>query len=329
MEAPKLVVTVALFTVLGDFNRDQVSPKNIHPYDTSDRTGLSLCVVTRRTNELSFTSDRESFSPTAYDRESSVSSAGSVASYERNSDGRRVLPERPVGQFESIDDAAKHLVAEELGILVPVKLRQTRIFDNPKRDLKERTISVTYWGFANLEDIAQILGGREQVGLELVNSSGYLDRWEAENGLEDFDGVSRFGYRMVPIRGRSHRKFLPEQMGTGPILDQDHDEMVFLSWRKLRYGVTGKMDPFRFLGAKALPDAFRLSDLRELHDVARGVRSQSDQFRRSMLTDESFLERSQSPESGPKRPGKPATLYTLKEWADPERSDIKPLIEDD
>ena len=329
MEAPKLVVTVALFTVLSDFNRDQVSPKTLHPYDmTSDRMGLALCVVTRRTNVASVASDSGSFSTEASDRSDAFSSSEG-STYDRNSVGRRVLPERPVGQYESIDDAAKLLVAEELGIPVPVKLRQTKIFDNPKRDARERTISITYWGFANLDDIAPILGGREQVGLELVNSSEYLDNWEADQGLREFDGVCRFGFRYAPIRGRTHSKVLPEQIGHGPILSQDHDEMVFLSWRQLRRGVSGQMDPFRFLGAKALPDAFRLSDLKELHDVARGVRTQSDQFRRSMLTDESFLERSQSTESGPKRPGKPATLYTLKEWADPSSSESRLLDTDD
>jgi len=315
MEAPKLVVTVALFTVLEDFNRDEVSVKNVHPKEMmSERFGLGLFVVTRRTNS----------NPSASERSDS-----SLGTSDRTSVGPRVLPERAVGQFESMEEAAHLLVSEELGIDTPVRLRQTRIFDNPKRDLRERTISVTYWGFVHLEDVAPVLGGREQVGLELVNSSEYLDSWEKEYGLEDYDGVCRFGYRKAPVRGGTHAKVLPTQMGTGPILDQDHDEMVFLSWRRLRYGFTGKMDPFRFLGAKALPDAFRLSDLRELNDVSRGERSQSDQFRRAMLSDDSFLQQSRSSESGPRRPGKPATLYTLKEWADPDRSDTSPLAEDD
>lgn len=326
MEQPKLVVTVALFTVLEDINRDEVSVKNLHPSDlTYDRFGMGLFVVTRRTNFGTSASDRSDSSLPPYDRNRSESSFSS----DRDSVGRRVLPERPVGQFESVDEAARLLVSDELGIHGTVKLRQTKIFDNPKRDMRERTISITYWGFANLEDVAPVLGGREQVGLELVNSTEFLDQWANTNGLEQYDGVCRFGYRQAPIGGRPHAKMLPEQLGTGPILDQDHDEMVFLSWRRMRYAFNSKVDPFRFLGAKALPDAFRLSDLRELHDVSRGERSQSDQFRRAMLNDDSFLEQSKIPESGPRRPGKPATLYSLKKWADPDNPDSSAFSDDD
>ena len=315
MEAPKLVVTVALFTVLEDFNRDEVSVKNLHPQHLSNEGfGMGLFVLTRRTNIGSLASDRSDLSLPPSDRDSV---------------GRRVLPERPVGQFESIDEAARLLVSDELGIDAPVKLRQTKIFDNPKRDIRERTISITYWGFANLEDVAPVLGGREQVGLELVNSTEFLDQWVKTNGLEEYDGVCRFGYRQAPIGGRPHAKMLPEQLGTGPLLEQDHDEMVFLSWRRMRYAFNSKIDPFRFLGAKALPDAFRLSDLRELHDVCRGERSQSDQFRRAMLSEDGFLEQSKMLESGPRRPGKPATLYSLKKWADPDNPDSRSPAEED
>lgn len=326
MEQPKLVVTVALFTVLEDINRDEVSVKNLHPQDLSyERFGMGLFVVTRRTNSGLSSSDRSDSSLPPFDRDTSLTSSAS----DRSSVLPRVLPERAVGQFESMEEAARLLVSDELGIEAPVRLRQTRIFDNPKRDLRERTISITYWAFANLEDVAPVLGGRDQVGLELVNSSEFLDSWKKQNGLEDYDGVCRFGYRQAPVGGRPHAKVLPEQMGTGPILDQDHDDMVFLSWRRLRHAFSAKMDPFRVLGAKALPDAFRLSDLRELHDVSRGERSQSDQFRRAMLSEGSFLEQSRTSESGTRRPGKPATLYTLKKWADPDNSDSSGISDED
>lgn len=304
MNAPKLVVTVALFTSMEDMDRDEVSAKNLQPNElTSDRFGLGLFVVTRRTN----IHESPSASPHS---------------------GKRVLPERVVGQYESIGQAAHILVGEELGVQRPVLLRQTRIFDHPERDVRERTISITFWGFANLEDVAPVLGGRDQVGLELVNSSDFLDSWAEKHNLEDFDGVCRFGYRQAPQRGRTHSKFLPKDLGKEEILDQDHDEMVFLSWRSLRRGFTGKLDPFRFLGAKALPDAFRLSDLRELHDVSRGERSQSDQFRRSMLSESSFLVQSSLSESKQKRPGKPAALYSLQDWADPSKNESGTTEED-
>ena len=296
MTTPKLVVTVALFTVLEDFNREEVSAKNLRmPDDSTNNFGLGLFVVTRRSNTES-------------------------SSTSQTNEAQRVLPERAVGEFESMHEAAHNLVADELGIEAKLTLRQVRIFDNPDRDQRQRTISVTYWGFANLEDVAPVLGGRDQVALELVNSSEFLDKWASSKGLEQFDGVCRFGYRQAPVGGRAHMKRLPVDLGTGPVLDQDHDEMVFLSWRLLRRAFTGKLDPFRYLGAKALTDAFPLSDLRELHDVSRGERSQTDQFRRAMLSEDSFLQQSESSTSRPKRPGKPATLYTLREWADPSKS---------
>jgi ADP-ribose pyrophosphatase YjhB (NUDIX family) len=220
---------------------------------------------------------------------------------------------------ESIEGAAHRLIREDLGISAPVRLRQERIFDAPERQQGERVISITFWGFANLEDVAPVLGGKEQVGLEMVNGSSFLDRWERQHGLEEFDGVCRFGLRFSPMERRGHDRQLSTDIGTGPILDIDHDEMVFYSWRKLRYAFRGKLDPFRYLGATALPEAFRLSDLKELSDISRGERTQVDQFRRSVLNESSFISESHMKEVKQRRPGKPATLYSLRDWADPTK----------
>lgn len=290
MESSKLVVTVALFTVLEDFNLYTVPTSLVSVGSLSDeKFGMGLFVVTRRTNDVSLASD----SP------------------------RRVLPASEVRPTESIEEAAQRLVREDLGISVPVKLRQERIFDNPERQRGERVISITFWGFANLEDVAPVLGGKEQVGLEMVNSSSFIDRWESEHGLEQYDGVCRFGLRYVPMRERGHDRRLAHEIGTGPILDIDHDEMVFFAWRKLRYAFRGRLDPFRYLQATALPEAFRLSDLKELNDICRGERSQVDQFRRSVLNESSFISESRIREEKQRRPGKPATLYSLQDWANP------------
>jgi hypothetical protein len=159
MTTPKLVVTVALFTVLEDFNRDEVSSKSLRvTEETTSNFGLGLFVVTRRSNTES-------------------------SSTSQTSEAQRVLPERAVGEFESMHEAAHNLVADELGIEAKLTLRQVRIFDNPDRDQRQRTISVTYWGFANLEDVAPVLGGRDQVALELVNSSEFLDQWASTQRL--------------------------------------------------------------------------------------------------------------------------------------------------
>ena len=292
MESSKIVVTVALFTVLEDFNMFTVPTSLVSVGDlTDEKFGMGLFVLTRRTN---------------YDAVVSLTD-------------RRVLPASDVQPSESIEGAAQRLIREDLGITVPVRLRQERIFDNPERQLGERVISITFWGFANLEDVAPVLGGKEQVGLELVNSTSFLDRWEVSRGLEEFDGVCRFGLRYSPMERRGHDRQLAAEIGTGPILDIDHDEMVFYSWRKLRYAFRGKLDPFRYLGATALPEAFRLSDLKELNDVCRGERTQVDQFRRSVLNESSFIAESLMRETKQRRPGKPATLYSLREWADPTK----------
>jgi hypothetical protein len=44
-----------------------------------------------------------------------------------------------------------------------------------------------------------------------------------------------------------------------------------------------------------------------------------DQFRRSVLNESSFIAESPIKEVKQRRPGKPATLYSLREWADPTK----------
>jgi ADP-ribose pyrophosphatase YjhB (NUDIX family) len=291
MNAPKLVVTVVLFTVVEDFNLYTVPISLLSVGRSSERFGMGLFAVTRK----------------------------SIAE-------RRALPSRAVGFEESVNDAAQKLISEDLGISAPVRLRQNRIFDNPTREQGERVISITYWGFANLEDVAPVLGGKEQVGLELVNSSNFLDGLSGD--IEQYDGISRFGGRYAPGEKRGHDLVTSRDLGAGPVLDIDHDEMVLLSWRELRHAFGGKLDPFRFLGATALPEAFRLSDLRELQDVCRGERSQVDQFRRSVLNESSFISESLMKEERQKRPGKPAMLYSLRDWADPSKLKMEDLDTD-
>lgn len=291
MPATKIVVTVALFTVIEDFNFYSVPRSLVSLGHLSDKFGLGLFVATRRTNEDAVVSLTD----------------------------RRVLPASDVRSWETVEEAAQRLVRDDLGVRVPVRLRQERIFDDPKREQDQRVISINYWGFANLEDVAPILGGKEQVGLELVNSSSFIDEWAQKYDLEDFDGVCRFGLRHSPMESRGHDRALSHEIGTGPILDIDHDEMVFYSWRKLRYAFRGRLDPFRYLGATALSESFRLSDLKELNDVCRGERTQVDQFRRSVLSESSFIAESDAKEIKQRRPGKPATLYSLRDWANPTK----------
>jgi ADP-ribose pyrophosphatase YjhB (NUDIX family) len=221
----------------------------------------------------------------------------------------RKLPGGFVEGNERIAEAGQRIMREVLGLYAPVRLREVGTFDSPDRDLNARVISIPYWGFVRFQDLLKVLGGRDQVGLELVNSKGTINDFAEENdGLSEFDGVSRFGYRMKPTAKRGHVKQLPSDFGMR-LLEQDHDEIIFYAWRKLRHAFTGRLDPFRYLGVKALGEEFRLSDLQEFQDVVCGITTHRDQFRRQMLSNDSFIIETAKQDSS--RQGKPAMLYTL------------------
>lgn len=232
-------------------------------------------------------------------------SMGSVGSEERFLPGGFIEPN------ERISEAAKRVLRERIGLDLRVPLREVGTFDDPKRDSSQRTISFAYWAMADFEEVRKLLGGKDRVGLELVNSSGYMQRFERQHGpLEKYDGVSRFGYRTMPkySPSRRHEKHLPSQDGK-QLLSLDHDTIVFYAWRKLRHAFTGKLDPFNYLGINPLGEAFRLSDLQEFQEVCRGEVVQRDLFRRNMTSEDSFLSQTNMRDSS--RPGKPANLYTL------------------
>jgi ADP-ribose pyrophosphatase YjhB (NUDIX family) len=223
----------------------------------------------------------------------------------------RVLPGGFMGGDESISDAAKRVLREKIGLDLRVPLREIGTFDDPKRDKSVRTISFSYWAMADFDEVRKLLGGKDKVGLELVNSSGFMAEFEKEQGsLEKFDGVSRFGFRYMPkfSPSRRHEKRVPSDLG-GNILGLDHDLQVFYAWRKLRHAFTGKLDPFNYLGLNPIGNTFRLSDLQEFQEVCRGEVVQRDLFRRNMVNEDSFITPTNMRDSS--RPGKPANLYTL------------------
>jgi ADP-ribose pyrophosphatase YjhB (NUDIX family) len=226
--------------------------------------------------------------------------------------GQRVLPGGYLGKSESLEQASHRIAQDRLGLSLKTKIRQLGIFDDPKRDPNDRVLSFAYWGMVNFEDIRKYLGGKERVGLELVCSQIFMDKFERENGtLDSFDGVSRFGNRKMPDAKQKvgHDKTLTSQTKSGRILGLDHDDMVFYAWRQLRHAFDGRLDPFRYLGINPLGEEFRLSDLQEFTEVCRGERVQRDAFRRMMLADSSYL--SSTGRTDSKRPGKPANLYSL------------------
>ena len=160
------------------------------------------------------------------------------------------------------------------------------------------------------EEVRKLLGGKDRVGLELVNSSGYMQRFEREHGpLEKFDGVSRFGYRTMPkySPNKRHEKKLPAQEGR-KMLNLDHDMIVFYAWRKLRHAISGPLDPFRYLGVPFLGETFRFSDLKAFNDVVRGEITQRDAFKRTVMNRDFVTESNIIDKS---RRGKPTNLWTV------------------
>lgn len=228
-------------------------------------------------------------------------------------DGKRWLPTTAVAGNETLEAAAKRYIQDRLGIYTPVKLRQTGIFDDPDRNPYDRLIALTFWGFVPFEELSMVLGGRDRVSLELVSSVEYLRKFSLEHNMEKYDGVSKFGLRVSPKFSPSHPKKLAKELNDGQsILAMDYDDMVFYSWRKMRYGFGGLMNPFNFLGSRVLPETFRISDLRQLHDVVRGEISQADTFKRSVTGSSSYLE--QLDETDTSRPGRPSLLYRVRGW---------------
>lgn len=252
-------------------------------YAAKSRSGLSLFVVTVPANEDSYP----------------------------NLSRTRVLPGGYLYKDETLLESSRRIAKERLGLDLTTRIRQLGTFDEPNRDPNGRVISFAYWGMVDFEHIRKYLGGREQIGLELVNSPLYMDEFAKEFGsLEQFDGVCRFGNRLMPSPSafRGHKKTLTKDLPEGRILGLDHDDMVFYAWRKLRHAFDGRLDPFQFLGLNPLGEEFRLSELQDFTEVCRGERIQRDLFRRQMLSEQSFL--LQTEKTDRSRAGKPAKLYT-------------------
>lgn len=234
-------------------------------------------------------------------------------------DPERVLPTGAVMDHETVAQAAQSLLIRELGIEFPVKLRSLQYFDNPARAGSERVIAFPFWGVVDISQIASLLGGKDQVGLQAVNSRGAIAQIRDRLSIERFDGTCLFGYRIMPDAERGHFKYLPEDFQGKKILGLDHDQMVFYAWRRLRYAFDAKVDPMRAIGVNPLGDEFRLSELQELYEVSLGETLQRDAFRRAMLDQKRpFIE--ESGETDSSRQGKPAKVYRLKSWAVPRRS---------
>jgi len=292
---PRLSVTVSVFTVFDHQHPSRPAASHVHQgIGGVDAFGMGLWVVSRKSNE--------------------------EGSYQSAPSDRRVLPASLVRSDESLGQTARRIIEEEIGVDVAYRLRQSRIFDEVNPGGRDRVVSVSFWAFVHIDALSPLLGGKDQVGVELVSSTISLENWAVMTDLDKFDGVSRFGLRFGNDHPNAHRKQLTTELWGEPTLDGNCDAMVFYAWRDMRHGFSGRFDPFRFIGAEALDTAFRLSELRELYEAVRGQKIQSDQFRRMVTGSSGFLEETGIQDATRSRPGKPAALFRLKEWAVPGRS---------
>ncbi len=227
--------------------------------------------------------------------------------------GRRALPGGYLRDNETLKSASQRLLIESLGLSPKIRIRQSGIFDEPERNPLRRELAFTYWAMVDFDSVRKSLGGRERIGLELVNNAAFLDLVPElfDKPLEDFDGVCRFGNRLMPKPGVYHKKSMTKDLPTGKILALDYDDMVFYAWRAMRHAFDGKLDPFRYLGVNPLGEAFRLSDAQEFSEVCLGEKIDRDQFRRRVgAIDRSNIRLLQGSVDS-SRPGKPANLYSL------------------
>jgi ADP-ribose pyrophosphatase YjhB (NUDIX family) len=222
----------------------------------------------------------------------------------------RLLPGGYLLKDETLRESSRRIAMEWLNTKL-FGLRQLMTFDEPTRDPGGRVISFPYWAMVDFEIIRKILGGRDQIGLELVNSPRYMQMFEKEVGpIENYDGVSRFGNRQMPSPSsfRGHQKTLSKGLPDGQILGLDHDDIVFHAWRQLRHAFDSRLDPFRYLELNPLGEEFRLSQLQDFTEVCRGERLQRDFFRRQMLSQDTFLKPANKTDRS--KAGKPAMLYS-------------------
>ena len=192
--------------------------------------------------------------------------------------GRWALPGGFVRTDESLDDAARRVLAEKAG-LEDVYLEQLYTFGAPDRDPRMRVISVAYYALVEHARIARARAESEGAALLEVHAP-----WEGLDGgpagALDADGA--------PVE-----------------LAFDHGKI--LGWVVTR--LRGKLD-YAALGFQLLPRRFTLRDLQTVHEVVHGRALNKDSFRRRMIAS-GLIEPTGERESDVLH--RPAELYVIKE----------------
>jgi 8-oxo-dGTP diphosphatase len=184
------------------------------------------------------------------------------------------LPGGFVGIGESLDDAARRVLAEKAN-MVDAHVEQLYTFGEVARDPRMRIISVAY--FALLPGNLFTTALRAAPGLALANLSV---PWKGEAG--------------GPIEVRISE-------GEPLVLAFDHGEMLGLAMRRLR----GKLD-YSGIAFALLPERFTLRALQDVYEAILDTRLNKPAFRRRMI-DRGWLVPTGERETGASF--RPAELY--------------------
>lgn len=158
--------------------------------------------------------------------------------------GRAVLPGGFVGIDESLDEAARRVLAEKAG-LKGVFLEQLYTFGAPRRDPRTRVISVAYYALVPRERLVQLRPDAAVARLRVD--------WEGETGG-------------------------PVELVEGGAFAFDHADIVGMAVKRIR----GKLD-YSPIGFQLLPEKFTLLELQRVHETVLGRPVNKDSFRRRML----------------------------------------------
>lgn len=164
--------------------------------------------------------------------------------------GRYALPGGFVGLSESLDDAARRVLREKVG-LEGMFLEQLYTFGSVKRDPRTRVITVAYYALIappSFEAIAAERGALAAV-VEV-----------------DWPGEAGGPARALGPGGKELPLFV------------DHADILGMALKRLR----GKLD-YSPVGFQLLPESFPLRALQEVHEAIRGEALNKDSFRRRML----------------------------------------------
>jgi 8-oxo-dGTP diphosphatase len=158
--------------------------------------------------------------------------------------GRAALPGGFVGRAESLDEAARRVLAEKTG-LQGVFLEQLYTFGAPRRDPRTRVISVAYYALVPRDRLAALASTATVAPLRID--------WEGETGG-------------------------PVELPDGWAFAFDHAEIVGMAVKRIR----GKLD-YSPIGFQLLPEKFTLLELQRVHETVLGRPLNKDSFRRRML----------------------------------------------